>query len=585
MIIKNRDLYAHAQRVCKLYQGTDRGRKPGFTLFPDFSRATVVLLALLAALPLPAEVAPGVEFEDLREAIRVEIEQLRDPEVLTTGGVEIAATDLVAEVYERRGFAPAWAETARVESLLAAVRATYDDGLDPEDYHRSLIEERLALRGSGAEVTPKELAVLDLMLTDSLIRLAYHERFGKVNPERLDPIWNFGRSLQGSDPASIVEGVLKADRVGAAIREIFPRGPVYTRLKDQLRHYREIASAGGWPMLPEGPTLRPGDTDDRLPLLAARLRAAGDLLADWEPGDASIYDETLQAAVRRFQERHGLDEDAIVGKGTLAALNVSVEQRIDQIRLNLERARWVTTGLDKDFVLVNIAGFVAYLVRDNDIVWSTRVVVGRTVTKTPVFRATMKYVVFNPDWTVPWSIATREILPAARANVDYFARNHYELRDRDGNVVDPATVDWSSITARNFPYTVVQLPGPWNALGRVKFMFPNEHAVYLHDTPSRSLFARADRAFSHGCIRVQDPLDFAEQLLGRDGWSKEKIDSQIASGDMKTVFLSQRLPVLLLYWTAEVDDDGHLHFYKDLYDRDAAILDALGQPFHLDAPS
>ena len=146
------------------------------------------MLALLAALPLPAEVAPGVEFEDVREAIRVEIEQLRDPEVLTTGGVEIAATDLVAEVYERRGFAPAWAETARIESLLAAVRATYDDGLDPEDYHRSLIEERLALRGSGGEVTPKELAVLDLMLTDSLIRLAYHQRFGKVNPERLDPI-------------------------------------------------------------------------------------------------------------------------------------------------------------------------------------------------------------------------------------------------------------------------------------------------------------------------------------------------------------------------------------------------------------
>jgi len=193
--------------------------------------------------------------------------------------------------------------------------------------------------------------------------------------------------------------------------------------------------------------------------------------------------------------------------------------------------------------------------------------------------------VFNPDWTVPWSIATKEILPAVRADVGYLARNHYELRDRDGNVVDPATVDWSSITARNFPYTVVQLPGPWNALGRVKFMFPNEHAVYLHDTPSRSLFARAERAFSHGCIRVQEPLDFAEQLLGRDGWSKDRIDAQIATGEMKTVFLSQRLPVLLLYWTAEVDDDGHLHFYRDIYERDAAILEALEQPFHLDAPA
>jgi len=537
------------------------------------------------ALPLPAEVAPGVEFEDLREAIRVEIELLRDPEVLTTGGIQIAAADLIAEVYERRGFAPAWADSDRVESLLAAVRASYDDGLDPEDYHRSLIEERLARRASGADLAPKELAVFDLMLTDSLIRLAYHERFGKVNPERLDPIWNFGRALRGSDPASIIEGVLKADSAGAALREIFPRGPVYNRLKDQLRRYREIAAAGGWPMLPDGPTLRPGDTDERLPVLAARLRAAGDLTADWDPGNGPAYDETLQDAVKRFQERHGLEEDAIVGKGTVGALNVSVEQRIDQIRLNLERARWVTTGLDRDFVLVNIAGFVAYLVRDSEIVWSTRVVVGKAVTQTPVFRATMKYVVFNPDWTVPWSIATKEILPAVRADADYLARNHYELRDRDGNVVDPATVDWPSITARNFPFTVVQTPGPWNALGRVKFMFPNEHAVYLHDTPSRGLFDRAERAFSHGCIRVQNPLDFAEQLLGRDGWSKDRIDAQIASGEMKTVFLTQRLPVLLLYWTAEVDDDGHLHFYKDLYDRDAAILDALEQPFHLDAPS
>jgi len=560
---------------------TDHLRRPRFTLC---YAAGWLLPALLAAGPLGAQVAPGVEFEDLREAIRVEVELLRDPEVLTTGGIEIAASDLIAEIYERRGFAPAWSSPARVESLLAAVRASFDDGLDPNDYHLPLIEAERAGLGTDANITAKELAVFDLMLTDSVIRLAYHERFGKVNPERLDPVWNFGRTLKGSDPAGVIEGVLRSDNVGTTMREIFPRGPVYNRLKAQLRRYRGIAADGGWPAVPDGPTLRPGDTDERVPLLAARLDAVGDLKTDWAPGDAPVYDETLQTAVRRFQERHGLEEDAIVGKGTLAALNVTIEQRIDQLRLNLERARWVTTGLDRDFVLVNIAGFVAYLVRDDEIVWSTRVVVGNTVTKTPVFRSTMKYVVFNPDWTVPWSIATQEILPAVRKDPDYLAKGHYELRDRDGNVVEPGSVNWGEITARNFPYTVVQLPGPWNALGRVKFMFPNEHAVYLHDTPSRHLFARAERAFSHGCIRLQDPLDFAQELLGRDGWTRESIDAVIASGEIRTVFLSERLPVMLLYWTAEVDEDGHIHFYPDIYERDAAILDALGEPFHLDAP-
>ena len=582
--IKINNLFTNTPKVSKLYQATDSRRKPGFTLCPEKLGIAAALLGLLAASPLPARVDPGTETDALRESIRVEIELLREPEVLSTGSVEIAAADLIAEVYERRGFAPAWTESRRIDSLLAAVHASFDDGLDPDDYHRSRIEEALAARAAGNAPSAKELAVFDLMLTDSLVRLGYHERYGKVNPERLDPVWNFGRPLRGSDAAAVVEGVLAADDVGSALRQIFPRGPVYARLRDQLRMHREIAAAGSWPTVPDGPTLRPGTRDDRLQELASRLAASGDLGVSWQPADITVYDETLQAAVRHFQERHGLDTDAIVGKRTLEALNVPVERRIDQIRLSLERARWVAHNLEPDFVLVNVAGFVAYLVRDGELAWSTRVVVGRTVTKTPLFRATMKYVVFNPDWTVPWSIATKEILPAIRNDPAYLARNHYEIRNRDGNAVDPLTVDWSTITERNFPFTVVQLPGPWNALGRVKFMFPNEHAIYLHDTPSRSLFDRAERAFSHGCIRVQEPLDFAERLLGRDGWTRERIDAQIASGDTKTVLLSETLPVLLLYWTAEVDPDGHIHFYNDVYERDAAVLDALEAPFHLDLP-
>jgi len=538
------------------------------------------IAALFFALCLPVLADDG---ED-REALRIEIEQLRESGRLSIGGIDVASGNLLADFYERRGFSPAWSGAGKIESLIEVIKATANDGLDPSDYHLEDIEHVNGLLENGKQLAPDERAALDIALTDSLIRLGYHQRFGKVDPYDLDPEWNFARELGGRDPAKTIQEAIDAESLSDYLAAIFPRVELYRRLQSYLEGYRKLAAAGGWPRVPEGPTLKPGAADERLPILARRLAITGDLPAAAAAAPVSVYADPLESAVVNFQERHGLDADGIVGPATLRALNVPVEDRVNQIRLNLERGRWVLDNLEDDFVVVNIAGFRAYLYRDQKPVWSTRVVVGKTYHKTPVFRSLLKYIVFNPTWTVPYSIATKEMLPAIQRDPNYLSARNFDVKDRNGDIIDPAGVDWSQVTRRNFGYTFVQRPGVSNALGEIKFIFPNQHSVYLHDTPSKTLFARAERTFSHGCIRVDRPFDFAEVLLQQDGWNREMIDAEIASRNTRSVFLSQPLPVLLLYWTAAIGEDGQIHFYNDVYERDQKILTALDSPYRVNIP-
>ncbi len=519
-----------------------------------------------------------------REALRIEIEHLVETGYLSTGEVEIASANLLVEIYERRNFSPTWNDENQIAELITAIKATEADGLDPTDYHLTEIEFTYKELKSGLLSSSTELAVWDLILTDSLARLGYHQVFGKVNPYTLDPYWNFRRELNDMDPATALQEAIDSPSLVAYLKLVFPRAWYYEQYKTGLAAYRKIAAEGGWPQIPDGQTIRPGATDERLPVLAQRLAITGDIEPVVSSKPITVYDEFLQEGVKRFQHRHGLDIDAIVGRGTLRALNVPVEKRIETLEVNIERARWVLDDIEDDFVLVNIAGFRAYVVRDRKVVWETKVQVGKTFHQSPVFRDEMKYVVINPTWTVPYSIATKEMLPKLKRDPNYYANRDFDLKDRRGKVIDPASVDWSQVSRRNFSYTLVQRPGPGTALGRVKFMFPNPYAIYLHDTPSKYLFSRADRAFSHGCIRVENPFELAEVLLGSEEWSQERFKEVLDSRETKTVFLPEPLPVLLLYWTAHVDPDGIVYFYDDVYQRDKAVAEALESPFQLEFP-
>jgi murein L,D-transpeptidase YcbB/YkuD len=544
------------------------------------------LAGVVVALALSLAGAAALAQSGPAEALRLEVEGLQVTGRLgfAGAGAGVASPQLLTEFYEQRRFEPAWTSQSQAEELLELIIAADADGLNPADYHRAAVAQGVEALAAAAELSPAERAELDILMTDALVRLAYHQRFGKINPYTLDPQWNFKREFDATDPVTAIQAVIDAPSLKGQMEKVIRRGWFYNGMRDALARYRDIVAAGGWPTVPDGPTLRPGAADPRVAVIARRLAVTGDLPEEAVSASPDSYGPAIEQAVRRFQARHGLEADGIVGAGTLREMNVPAARRVQQLEINLERARWVLDDISERFVLVNIAGFRVYLVQDRQIVWQSRVQVGRTYRKSPVFRDEMKYLVFNPTWTVPYSIATRDLLPQIKGNPGFFEDRGFDLRDRAGKRVEPASVDWSQVTPGRFPYTLVQRPGPANAMGLVKFMFPNEYAVYLHDTPSRYLFDRADRTFSAGCIRVENPFELAEMLLGPDDWNQEKLRQVLDTGKERTVFLSNPIPVLLLYWTAQPDPDGTVSFFRDVYERDAAILKALDAPFALDLP-
>jgi murein L,D-transpeptidase YcbB/YkuD len=366
-----------------------------------------------------------------------------------------------------------------------------------------------------------------------------------------------------------------------------PQTPRYDRLKQALFDYRKLAAKGGWAPIPDGPTLKPGMTDPRVPQLRDRLRLSGDLPeavgARFAAGEgAETYDEALVAAVERMQWRHGLEADGVTGRKTLAALNVPVELRLEQIMLNLERRRWMPDDLGRRYVFVNLADFTLKVVDGEKTILDMRVVIGKPYHMTPVFSKDMTYIEINPYWNVPPSIAGKELLPKIKKNVNYLSSNKFEVFNgwnSGATVVDPQTVNWQRYTAANFPFKLRQGSGDGNALGRIKFMLPNHFSVYLHDTPAKALFAKAERSFSHGCIRVQHPPRLAEVLLSENsGWPLDRIETSIDSGERKVVTLAKPLPVHISYMTAWVNKDGSVHFRNDVYERDHTLAEALLGP-------
>jgi murein L,D-transpeptidase YcbB/YkuD len=532
-----------------------------------------LIISLLSTTSLAQVAEPGNGIDGVRQSLLAQTEMLRyadDPAEFSL----LMPASLLAGVYERRGFRPYWADGEAVEQMLMAMEDAYLEGLDPGEFHQQ------ELRGLRARPNPShdELARMDMLLTDAFFTLAYQYRFGKIDPRSINPDWNITRNFEQSDPTLLLERSQGGD-LRAALAGFTPRHEMYARLRDALAQYRQLQANGGWPEVPPGPTLRVDMSDVRVPPLRRRLAITGDLDPD-APIESERFDQQLEEAVKAFQKRHGLSADGAVGKATLAQLNVPAKARVDQLLLSLERGRWLFDVADPDAVFVNVAGFQLFLLRNNRLLWRTRVMVGERYRQTPLFRGEMTYLELNPTWTVPYSIATTSLLPEIRKDPSYLRRKNILVLDRAGKTVDPSGIDWQAISPRQFPYFLRQMPGPDNALGQVKFMFPNEHAVYLHDTPQRYLFSSEVRAFSAGCIRVEDPLDLADLLLQGDAkWDPARLRIALARGTPQVVPLKKPINVYIAYFTALVEADGLVHFWNDVYERDPEVRQNLEAPF------
>jgi murein L,D-transpeptidase YcbB/YkuD len=531
---------------------------------------------------LMATAAGAVPYEPAREALRLRLETpLGEPPVVA-GGDAVPAPGAVRDFYRQRLYEPAWlSEDGRIpqaDALLAAINEAAAEGLDPSDYQRRRIAEvvqRAARLRSQDKLTARRVVDIELLMTSSWLTLASHSLRGKTDPETLDAQWEIAR--RDGDVVAALQDAIETGRVYERLRGMLPDEPGYAGLQDALTRYRRISEDGGWEPIPAGSTLRAGDEGERVKQLRERMGHT-ETVGGTEAGNPAVFDAELESAVKRFQARHGLEPDGLVGGDTLAALNVPVRDRIRQIRVNLERRRWLPDDLGERHIMVNIAGFEMSVVDAGEIVMRQRVIVGRDYRQTPVFSGRMTYLVLNPSWEVPHSIASRDLLREVQADQRYIDRMGFDIfRGWGANQqrIDAAEVDWQALSPQRMPYRFRQRPGPLNALGQVKFMFPNKHAVYLHDTPSRELFNRAERAFSSGCIRVQEPLALADHLLaGSERWSPDALRQALDSRREMTVALPQAMPVHLQYLTAW-GSDGRLELRRDIYNRDAAVADAL----------
>jgi L,D-transpeptidase YcbB len=465
----------------------------------------------------------------------------------------------------------------RGEDLLDAIREAWREGIDPEAYRDSTVDGALA----RLERTRNALAAArsELLLSDAFLRLADRLARGSGDAPRAGLTWDIDPGEV--DHAQLLRNLADGSSPGEELEELRSRLPWYEPMVEALDVYREIEQNGGWPKVPTGQSVALGDTSAAVAAVRERLAASPDEhvreLAEGAD-EPEVFDERLAGAVAAFQEHHGIAVDSVVGPGTLAAMNVSAAERVAELRLNLDRLRRLPPELGSRAILVNVAGYELVVLEGDEPVMQMDVVVGQPEWRTKIFEGELEYLVVHPYWHVPASIEAAEILPAVREDPSYLEREHLVVvdpADSYGPAVSTDDIDWDDVDPESFPYDFRQEPGPWNALGAVKFMFPNEYNIYLHDSPARELFQRHERAFSHGCIRVEKPLELARYLLEHASDVRpDELDDLLAEDERTQIDLTETIPVYIAYFTAWVDADGAVHFYPDVYDLDEPLPDA-----------
>lgn len=521
-------------------------------------------------------------------------------------------------LYSRVGYAPVWTHpqglNPRGKLLFDALQNAAQDGLNPALYHVKALAPLLPQDDANGRLPIEQRAALELLLSDAYLRYSTHLFFGVTQPRRLDKRWEIKRD-ESWEPIDALQLSLEEGAVRRLLEELPPPDPNYLRLRASLQQYLARAARGErWPKLPAGESFEQGQTDPRVLILREQLRLQGDYqepatpatlpvapapapveagqpvatpvsfessstalpaVALPKPPPAEYFDAALHEAVMRFQHRHALYEDGVIGEKTRQALNVSLQQRILQLQINLERWRWFPRHPGERYIRVNVPGFFLHAFSPDQPPLQMKVIVGTEARETPLFNGEISYMILNPRWLVPRSIAVKDLLPKIRQNPDFLEQSQMQVYSTEGRI-SSGQINWEQLHSGNFPYRLVQDPGRGNALGKVKFMFPNHHGVYLHDTNKPYLFKKAQRTLSSGCVRVEDPMELAGFLLsGTNGWDKKRVLEVTLSGKRTQVNLSENVPVYLAYWTAWVDENGQTQFYDDVYGYDQGLAKAL----------
>ncbi len=458
--------------------------------------------------------------------------------------------------------------------LLDYIRRIERHGLNTTDYHLDLIEKYINNVGLYRRMNTEDMMKLDVLLSDAFLLVGLHLYYGKVDSEKEGENWTIQRKEPILQLNLKLEEALAAGDIANALNMLAPRYHSYWMMKEELAFFLGLEYEP-WPAILSGTTIKPGQSNFLLPKIRKRLIKLRYALSD----SVSVnYDTELEKQLKIFQKDWGLNADGAIGKGTFLALNTAPKQLISKLKVNMERLRWLPLQKPEKYIIVNIVSFDLALIEGQDTLISMRAIVGKDYRETPVFNARMTYIVFSPTWTVPPTILKNDVIPELLKGPEYLKQKNMKLLRYNGSEIAYSDIDWSKISGNNFPYMVRQNPGQENALGKVKFMFPNSYNVYIHDTPSRGYFARDDRAMSSGCIRVEKPFELAELLLSDSPeWPVAKIHTAMQQNKEQTVSLKTPVDVLVLYLTAWTDGNGHTQFRKDIYLRDAPILNALNQ--------